>query len=401
MRDFLYSNQTRLFTFFFTTAFGSALSSIAILLSVEQGFKKLTFLGAALAAKTLACAIFSTFVPKAITHLGLRNSFIASQLSGFLALTITGFGFHCHSFSLFILGVMLTGLPSSFLAVLMTMTLRLINQNEANFRKTSGHRELLNNTALLLSAIAAPLLLWKYDLYIVLIIDAGSFVLGLILFKYITLPIYQENTKTDSKIRDNLLLKKETCIFLLKTSSSLLLAGLIPLLACSNSITLTHHLPTLLRQWLWVMETLVWIFSSLLYLYVVCSSKKPWLSNLLMCNAIWAIGFLFFKNPIAIIIIASSVSLLMSLSFQKFRDDYILHAEQKHEKIKSYSALANFQRNFVFFISPLLLSFLFQHVSYLIMFSVLILIQLILWAGLFVVEQDFFKMQQLAKLENS
>ncbi len=120
-----------------------------------------------------------------------------------------------------------------------------------------------------------------------------------------------------------------------------------------------------------------------------------------MCNAIWALGFLFFKNSIAIIMIAGCISLLMSLSLQKFRDDYVLHAEQEHERIKSYSALANFQRNFVFFLSPLLLSFLFQRFNYLTMFSVLILIQLILRTGFFVVERSFFKMQPLAKLENS
>jgi len=95
------------------------------------------------------------------------------------------------------------------------------------------------------------------------------------------------------------------------------------------------------------------------------------------------LGFLFFKSAITIITIAGSISLLMSLSFQKFRDDYILHTGQEHEKIKSYSALANFQRNFVFFISPILLSYLFQHVNYLTMFSALILIQLILSMGVF------------------
>lgn len=380
----------KILSFFFTTTLGSALSSIAIFLSVEQGFQKLTLLGFALAAKTLASAIFSACTPYVISKIGFRNSFIASQVFGFAALTVTAAGFYFRLFPLFIVGIMLTGLPSAFVNILITMTLKLYNSNEVYFRKVSGQRELLTNIALLLSAIAAPLLLWVTNLYCVLLIDASSFWLGLVILKRIVLPDYQESNQTDTKTNYKMLLKKETCIFWLKTNSSLLLAGLIPLLASSNNIVFTQHLPILLRQWFWVVETLVWIFSNLLYIYVIRSSKKSWLFELAMCNAIWAVAFLFFNEPIAIMLIAGWISLLLSLSFQKFRDDYVLYAKDQHESIKIYSAFANFQRNFVFFLSPLLLSFLMQNLSYIMTFTVLILIQIIFRLAVFILEKKKF-----------
>jgi hypothetical protein len=64
---------------------------------------------------------------------------------------------------------------------------------------------------------------------------------------------------------------------------------------------------------------------------------------------------------------------------QQFRDDLIVSAGNDASLIKAYSALSLFQRNFIFFLSPILLSVLFAYLKLSICVNIIIALQLVLY----------------------
>lgn len=359
------SLQNRLILFFFVTSLGSAFSSIATFLSIEHYFKSLILLGIALSVRTLASAVFSAFSNSIIHRLGLVRSLLVSQIFGCLALAILFLGFHFDIFLLTILGIVLTGLPSTFVAILITITLRISSDNSALFRKYSGRRELVFGIAMLLSSILAPILLWKFNLNVVLSIDSISYIVGFILLINLKIAenVSEEEHKAITPLRQILYTSKNAQEYMLKTSACLLLAGLLPLLASSAQIAFTADMPTLFRQWLWAIEDITAISASLLYLFLSIIRKQKFFDAAVMLSGVWLIIPLIFEHNFSIIISAVIICLLTDFSGQQYRDDLIVSAGNDANLIKAYSALSLFQRNFIFFISPILLSILFSYTS--------------------------------------
>lgn len=371
------SLQNRLILFFFVTSLGSAFSSIATFLSIEHYFKSLILLGIALSVRTLASAVFSTFSNDIIHRLGLVRSLLASQIFGCLALAVLFLGFYFDIFLLTILGIILTGLPSTFVAILITITLRISSDNSALFRKHSGRRELVFGIAMFLSSILAPILLWKFNLNFVLLIDSVSYIVGFILLLNlkITERPAEEEPKTTQSFRKILFVSKNVQEYMLKTSACLLLAGLLPLLASSAQITFTADMSTLIRQWLWAIEDITAISASLLYLFLSIVRKQKFFDAVVMLSGAWLIIPLVFEHNFSIIISAVIICLLTDFSGQQYRDDLIVSAGNDTNLIKVYSALSLFQRNFIFFISPILLSILFSCTTVSMAVSIIIFIQ--------------------------
>lgn len=376
------SLQNRLILFFFVTSFGSALSSIATFLSIEHYFQSLILLGIALSVRTLASAVFSAFSNDIIQRLGLVWSLLVSQIFGCLALAILFLGFHIDSFMITIFGIVLTGLPSTFVAILITIVLRISSDNSELFRKYSGRRELVFGIAMLLSSILAPVLLWKFNLNFILLIDSVSYITGFILL--LNFKLNKQSPEVEDKKPQRLvpllLASTNAQEYMLKTSASLLLAGLLPLLASSAKIQFTMDMPILLRQWLWSIEDITAISASMIYLFLSIIRKHKLFDAVVMLSGAWLLIPILFTHHYSIIISAVIICLLTDLSGQKFRDDLIVSAGKNSGLIKSYSALSLFQRNFIFFISPILLSVLLTFATVPISVSIILFGQLGLYA---------------------
>ncbi len=351
-----------LLTFYFITMLGSALSGIASFLSIENHFHSILYLGLALSARTFAAFCMSYHTNKLVHYLGIYRSLILSQLFGFIALLILFAGFHFNNFTLTLLGIMVTCLPSTLVSILLSITFRLELEDPKEFRKYSGNRELVSGIAGILAAVLAPLLLFKSTLNSVLIIDAFTYIVSIIFLIGANIPIKNQVKQPDNPpiLIHKLLLKSPTLIFLLQTTASLLLAGLIPLLASSTHIYLTSSLPTLLRQWLWSTDQLAILIASSCYVLFLSAIKKPWVSTLLVLNGIFLIIPLFLTTGYSIITVAILIGILIQISFQKFRDDFILSAGDNSALVQAHSSLAFAQRNFIYFLSPLLLGVLFS-----------------------------------------
>lgn len=382
MRVSQVSLQNRLILFFFVTSFGSALSSVATFLSIEHYFRSLILLGIALSIRTLASAVFSYVANDLIQRLGLMWSLLVSQIFGCGALLVLFLGFHFDIFIITILGIVLTGLPSTFVAILMTIVLRISSDNSALFRKYSGKREVVFGVSMFLSTMLAPVLLWKFNLNFVLLIDSLSYVIGFIILLKFTIrdpiTLEEDNTKPQA-LRRILLTSKNVQEYVLKTSASLLLAGLLPLLASSSQIQFTMDMPTLMRQWLWSIEDITAISASLLYLFLSIIRKYKFFDLIVMLNGAWLIIAALLTHNYSIIISVIVICLLTDFSGQKFRDDLIISAGSNSNLVKSYSALSSFQRNFIFFVSPILLSFLISYTTIKVDVFIIILIQVSLY----------------------
>jgi len=80
-----------------------------------------------------------------------------------------------------------------------------------------------------------------------------------------------------------------------------------------------------------------------------------------MLSSAWLILPILFANTYSVIIAIIIICLLTDFSGQKFRDDLIISAGNDVNLIKTHSALSLFQRNFIFFLSPILLSLIFAY----------------------------------------
>lgn len=377
------SMQNRLILFFFVTSLGSALSSVASFLSVENLFQSLIVLGVALSARTLASAIFSYVANSVIQRFGLYTSLIVSQLFGFAALAVLYWGFSSGYFMIVLLGVMLTGLPTAFVGILLTIILRVTSKGSDEFRKYSGKRELVFGMGMLLASVIAPLLLYRFSLNTVLLMDAISYILGLMLILRLNLDAHVPPEGEHVRLPLRRLLGKSQPVnaFLLKTSASLLLAGLLPLLASSGKIEFTADMPVIFRQWLWAIEDVTAISASLMYLIFSALRGQKWFNGLVMFSGAWLLVPIIFPGNIGIVIAAVIICLLTDFSGQKFRDDLVIGAGNDSQLIRAYSSLAQLQRNFIFFISPILLTVLLSTYSTIITFFVIVIIQLSLFAA--------------------
>ncbi|HVV69216.1 MAG TPA: hypothetical protein VHE99_09350 [Gammaproteobacteria bacterium] len=355
------SKQKFLILFYFITAFGSSLSSVSTFFSIDPYFKNIYYIGIALGARTLAAFLFSYLVPKIIAWFGISRAFILSQIFGGLSLIVLLLGFQIKNFALTLLGIMLTGLPGVLVAILLSITFKLTTKDESLFRKYSGNRELSASIALLLATAISPLLLLKFKINFIILIDAISYVLALILLHFINV---QNNSALETSRPLNLSKRKiflnaDTVTFYTQISISLLLAGLIPLLSSSSQLGIIEGMPKLLQEWLWLIEQLTGIIACIFYVHISRFIKSSLLSKFLLLNSVW-LCLLQFNISYAIFPALAITSFFMQLSFLRFRDDLILMAGNDSTLIHAYSAITLAQKNFIYFFSPLLLATIFN-----------------------------------------
>lgn len=383
--------QKKLLLFLFVTWLGSCLSSYASFLMMEQYFHGIFYLGTALAVKTLAAALFSYKAEMVINKLGVRSSLIASQLFGFFSLLVIFLGFKANNFYGVIFGVMLTGVPSVLVTILFTFMLKVSANNDLQYRKDSGRRELVVGMAMLLAAILTPLLLMSIHLYGIILIDALSFIFGLLFLGWINFSMLPERKATESDsavIAPGVLKSRDTWIFIFQTCASLSLVALVPIFASSQTIALTQQLPVVLRQWIWGVNALMWLCASAIYL-LAKSLKQYWGGEfLVVCNGILLIPFLFFSNTATVFLVLIAVSLVTTISFFQFRDDYVLSAGSDQQRIASYSSFSQLQKNIVYFISPFLVGGLFVRFDLPVIIAMVFSIQVIAYGAVYLLRKS-------------
>jgi len=117
-----------------------------------------------------------------------------------------------------------------------------------------------------------------------------------------------------------------------------------------------------------------------------------------MLSGIWLFIPLIVTNNYSVVIAAVVICLFTDFSGQKFRDDLIVSAGSDVATIKAYSAVAQFQRNFIFCISPILLSLLFSYTNIIICIVMITSIQLILYISLRYYQGNFLYKPGLNKV---
>ncbi len=382
------TKQKLLILFYFITTFGSSLSGVSTFFSIEPYFKNIYYIGLALSARTLAGFLFSYLVPQIIARVGISRAFIISQIFGCASLIILLLGFHLKNFTFTLLGIMLTGLPSVLVAILLSITFKLTTKDEKLFRKYSGNRELSANIALLLATVISPILLLKFKINFIILIDGISYISALLLLCYIKI---QNKTALETSNRPlnlskrKIFLNADTGIFYFQISISLLLAGLIPLLASSSKLGITAGMPQLLREWLWLIEQLASIIACVFYVHIQKIIKNNLLTQFLLLNSVW-LCLLRFNISYAIFPALALTSFFMQLSFLRFRDDLILMAGNDSTLVHTYSAITLAQKNFIYFLSPLLLVTVFS-LSEKRSILVMVLLQLILYLSYIIIRK--------------
>ncbi len=363
------SQAAHLLTFYFVTAAGSALSSIATFLSIERAFGGGYSLGIALTVRTLACCALSYCVNSLISGIGLKRLLAISQVFGLISLIVLWAGFTTANFPSVLVGIILCGLPGTIVIITVVSSLRLLLNGDA-FRHHSGRREQLWGVAMLSASLLAPWLLEWTSLTAVLVIDGATFIAALILLRDLNImtaevPLAPSSTSSHSLLNNLRALKKApTKTFLFNSTATLLLAALVPLMASSKLTGLLQPLPELLRESLWSIEAFTIILSGTIYIHLRPLLQYRITELALYLNAL-TLGFIVVvPSPLTVISVLVLISIGISLGFLKLRDDLMLAAGDAANDIHSHSAIANLHRNLVLSASPLILVWLFNRLDF-------------------------------------
>lgn len=377
--------QNKLLSFYLITSIGLSTISIATFLSIETIFHSVGYLGVALSLRTLSSCILGYNANYLIQKINIYNSFLLSFSLGILAVFCILFGFFYHSFLTLLLGVILIGLPLTLTTILLTITLRVTSNNSVTFRKYSGSRELVFGLSRLVSCLLTPFFLLKIGINKLILSNFLIYLMGLAFFFFLDLKQFNNKKIDDSFVKINQLIFKshDTWIFICQTIASLSLVALIPLLASSDQMPLTKELPTLFRQSLWSLEALTMILSSLIYVLAKWSRNSETIKALLMLNSVFLYLFLYFKQPIMIVLIVMLISITMMFSFYIFRDDYVIAAGNDTGLIEAHAAFSSVIKDLICSISPVVLSYILINFQLnMAIFSILIA-QLTLYIGYF------------------
>ncbi len=354
-----------LLTFLFITSFGSSLSSIASFSSIEQNFNSLYYLGIALSLKTFFAALAGLVFKSFILKMGIKKSLIFSQTAGCVTLLILLWGLKIKVFSLFLIGMVLTGLPMAVLAITYTFMLKFTSSDDDCFRKNSATREIVISSAIFIAALSTPVLLLTSGLYTIILVNMITYLCGTLMVFFIgEIKITNLNKNTNLNSFRKILTHKKTLAYFIQTSASLLLIAIVPIFASSNKISSITSVPLIFRQYLWVIDSIRLLFASIVYLLLRKYSSNKGYKLFLMCNGLPLLLLYFSINKITLIVALTVVGLLTSISFLQFRDDYVLSAGEDLNAIAQSSSLSIFQRSLMCTISPLIIISLFVNLDY-------------------------------------
>lgn len=366
--------QNQLFVFFAITIFGSVLTSITCFVQIIPYFHSVSKLAWVLSLNTLFMAVYATFCGFLLRRIGVKRLFIITQMIGAIGVGILIFAFFNKSFALIILAIAFTGFTASNIQSLMTITLKQISYDEVTFRKASGSREMLFGFLRLAGGLLAPALLIFLNVYYVFCVDLLTYIISIIFLTKLVFPTLPMQKESNSKTFQNLL-TPESVRFFVFTSAAMLLIGLIPMLASAGHFSVTEPLPIYLRQSIWSIDGLTMMLGSMFYVVFKNFKYNKIILLLLTANALYLAIVTPQNATYTIIPVLIVMSFVLYLAFAKFRDDYVLSANQNLQLVVSYSAISTMQRNIMCFISPLILAFLLTHYNWHIFVMIILGIQ--------------------------
>lgn len=371
------SLQNRLLLFYLITTFGYSMTGIATFLSIDKTFHSIGYLGIALSLRTLSACIFGYLANHIIKRIDIRRSFFCSLALGLLSIICVFSGFHFNNFFIVLIGLVLIGLPSTLSNIFLTISFKISSESSFFYRKYSGSRELVFGIARLIACLVAPFLIYKFNLNIVIFANLMAYLLGIVLIININFKPISNAKSCDPVIKINYLMlrSKETWMYILQISSSMLMVALIPLLASLNQISLTIHLSPLIRESLWSIEAITMILAGFIYLIAKKAGNNEIVKLLLMLNGSFLFFLLYIKQSILVVAIIMFISVLMMLSFYLFRDDYIVNAGENTRLIEAHAAFSSVMKDLICSISPVILSIVLTSFSLDITISIILLIQ--------------------------
>jgi MFS family permease len=379
------SFSSRCQIFFIIAAMCSSFSSLCIFLNIESFFYKITYLSIALSFRTFLSSIFGYFSPNILDKIGVKKSLILSQIFSLILLILLMLGFYIHNLFLVLTTTILTGLSFTLLNIVVTICFRLDIEATKYFRKNSARRELSFGLSRLTGCLLVPVLLYKINIYNIIIMIAIGHLFVIFLILGTTFPekkrtLIKSNKFSFISIRKNITKLK----FIFQLTAGLLLIALIPLLASSSNIPLTHQFSIVTRQLLWSVEAITMIMGGIIYLLSKKLYSNKILSIILLFNSFLLFLPIFSNNLVIIFTMCGLISFLLMLVFYIFRDNYILLAGNDPVKIKEHTSFAFALKDFICALSPLYLT------CFLTKFSWLNFSMLIIATQLFLVGFSFF-----------
>lgn len=372
-----------LFLFFALTSLNSTMTTIATLLEIGSNFQGIAYLSAALGLRVLSSGIFSYYGSSLISILGIRRSFYVSQLLGILTLGLVSTGFFLNNYMLLLLGILSMGLPLALVSILITITFKVLNSNNSFYRRQSGTRETVFGAIRLIGCLATPFILLHSSIFAVLSTIGFIYILSIFLLSNITFPneIAKHEGINQKRIQMSavILKHKATRIYGIKLFASMLLVSFIALAASSKEFLAELKLPDLFHESLWSVEAAAMIIGSSLYILLRKSNILNKTQPILVVNASVLFILAFFSSSVTLILCNFCLSLLVMLSFYKFRDDYVLAAKENPLLINGFSAFSLAYKDIICTISPAILGYLFWNYTFLTAVSILLLIQIFLF----------------------
>lgn len=374
-----HQSANQILSLFWFDVFTLSLVSIASFLTIGAGFSGIAFLGLALSLRTLSSAISSHFIGRLTAKINSKRLLIYSQVLSFLIILMLIIGFSSKNKILILLGITLLGIPYVCKNVFMTIYFKFLNAQDDAFRKKSGRREFIFGLARLCSCVFSPFLLFYFGIntimFSAMLISVLSFVFSLTIQP---VNILETDTKKDKATIAKIFSHAATWEYICKCSAVLLPVSFIALLASSDQLLFSSHIPKVWRQLFWAIEALTMVIGSYVYIKFKLFFKSKIIGFMIMLNSISLLLLLLSDNITVLALSSGILSLLIMMGFYIFRDDYILAAGNNDELIRGFSSFSSVQQYIMYTVSPLFLASLFEHCSLFYSIFIILVLQFVL-----------------------
>ena len=310
--------------------------------------------------------VFSYNVNRVFAVLGLRRTYLTSQIFGLVAVGILYWGFSQLSYLIIVAGLLLAGLPGNLVSVGIISIIKQQTSDAAQFRKYSATREVILGTSQIIAGISVPFLIPSIGVSGILVLDALS---------YITAFIYISRVLTESSIPRDLgtippfpnfhyIFRPRFKEFAFIAASPLLLLAFLPMMAGSDNFSSILSLPDSVRRSLWAIEGFTMALSGSAYFLM-----KKWFDYssflaLFLLNGLWVTTLNLPHTTTVSIGVCIVIAFSFNFCFVRLRDDLLIASGHDKASITAYSGLALAFRSAMATISPFLLAWIFGYLSF-------------------------------------
>lgn len=368
--------------FFALTAASATFSNLVIFLNLELFFHRIAYLAIGLSLRTLSSSLFGYVAPFIINALGLKKTLIYAQYFAILILALLGFGFYTHDLAIVLFSTVIIGIPLILASIVVTICFRVDTSIEEGYRQKSGKKELYYGLSRLAACLLTASLFLSISIYIFLAATVLIYFFSLFIIFPVKFPRPEPlPEKIAAPTSKEMFQDRETWRFIFQLTSSWLLIAFVPLIASSNHIFLTSHLPSAARQSLWAVESAMMMLGGLLYVFVKKLRNNTLLNFVFVTNSGFLFLLLFSHSAIMVMIVAALISLTSMFSFYLLRDNFVVYAGDDHRKIHLHTSFSACLRDFICTLSPLYLTYLLTRSSLLDLIVLIFSLQIALYVS--------------------